>query len=212
MVALDIDGEFLWNEPVDVILNPVGYYKLDAVDSPNAVCYVWVENDHNREHVQQQWGQRISADGERMWGDRGSAIQARNCDQSSITTDGNGGVITVVEYNPTVQMINRNGEIGVVLETGVDDFDKQRSPKLSPQLFIYPNPGNTHFRIEYETGIPNEMFSYGIYNLLGRTIKTGIMMGGHTIINDLSPFSSGEYILRLQSARRTVSTRFLLIK
>ena len=214
VVSLDIDGEYLWDEPVDIITSQVSAGSLDAVDSFEGVCYVWREAAEREDGWRlQQWGQRISADGERLWGDRGRAIQARNVDQSSITTDGNGGVITVVEYNPTVQMINRNGEIGVVLETPVDqDNDKHKSLNFSPQLFIYPNPGNTHFRIEYETGIPNEMFSYGIYNLLGRTIKTGIMMGGHTIINDLSPFSSGEYILRLQSARRTVSTRFLLIK
>jgi hypothetical protein len=202
VVALDIDGEFLWDEPVDVILNPVGYYKLDAVDSHNAVCYVWTENAERGNGVRQQ-----------QWGDRGRAIQARNVDHSSITTDGNGGVITVVEYNPTVQMINRNGEIGVVLETPVDDDKcKQKSLNLSPQLLISPNPGNTHFRIEYDTGIPGEMFSYGIYNLLGRTIKTGKMLGGHYLVDDLSRFSSGEYILRLQSTRTTVSTRFLLVK
>jgi len=112
-----------------------------------------------------------------------------------------------------VQMINRNGEIGVVLETPViDDTNKHKSSILSPQLFIYPNPGNTHFRIEYDTGIPNEWFSYGIYNLLGRTLKTGMIRGGYTIINDLTSFSSGEYILRLQSPRTSVSIRFSLIK
>ncbi|NQT33628.1 T9SS type A sorting domain-containing protein, partial [bacterium] len=215
VVALDVNGEFFWDEPVDVILNPANYEKLDAADSDGGVCYVWRDIAGDREDggPVQQWGQRINIAGERLWGDRGRAIQARNCDQSSITTNGNGGVITVVEYNPTVQMINRNGEIGVVLENNVgDDNNKQKSSILSPQLFIYPNPGNTHFRIEYDTGIPNEIFSYGIYNLLGRTIKTGIMRGGNTMVNDLSPFSSGEYILRLQSPRTTVSTRFLLIK
>ena len=215
VTALDINGEYLWDEPVDVILNPNSYGKLDAVDSDDAVCYTWRDINNNREDgvSVQQWGQRISINGERLWGDRGRAIQARNCDQSSITTDGNGGVITVVEYNPTVQMINRNGEIGVVLPVSVDDnFDKSKSSVPSPQLFIYPNPGNSQFRIEYDTGIPGETYNYGIYNLLGRTIKTGMMVGGHYTVNDLSRFSSGEYILLLQSSRMTVSTRFLLIK
>ncbi|MDP8237722.1 MAG: T9SS type A sorting domain-containing protein, partial [Candidatus Hatepunaea meridiana] len=178
------------------------------------VCYVWTENaERENGGIQQQWGQRISAAGERLWGDRGRAIQARNVDASSITTDGNGGVITVVEYNPTVQMINRNGEIGVVLENSVDDkIGKQKSSQQSRQLFLYPNPGNSQFRIKYDIGIPGEMFSYGIYNLMGRKLMTGKLMGNHLIVNDLSRFSSGEYILRFQSPRTTVSTRFLLIK
>ena len=214
VVALNIDGEYLWDEPVDVILNPASYFKLDAVDSHSGVCYVWTENaERENGGIQQQWGQRISAAGERLWGDRGRAIQARNVDHSSITTDGNGGVITVVEYNPTLQMINRNGEIGVVLPVSVeDDFDKPKSSLPSPQPFIYPNPGNSQFRIKYDTDIPDEMFSYGIYNLMGRKLMTGMMVGNHYTVNDLSRFSSGEYILLLQSPRTTVSTRFLLIK
>jgi len=151
VVSLNIDGEYFWDEPVDIITNQVHYFKLDAVDSFEGVCYVWRENaDRGNGVRQQQWGQRISAEGERLWGDRGRAIQARNVDQSSITTDGNGGVITVVEYNPTVQMINRNGEIGIVLPVSVDDdIDKSKSSVPFPQPFIYPNPSNSRFRIEY---------------------------------------------------------------
>ena len=210
VVALDIDGEVMWEEPVN-INDTLTAAPIDAVDSQDGVCYVWRDSDQAREVIIQQWGQRINIAGERLWGDRGRAIQARSLDRFSIATDGNGGVITVVELAPTVQMINRNGEIGVVLETSVKE-DKRKSLNLSPQLFIYPNPGNTHFRIEYDTGIPNELLNYGIYNLLGRTIRTGAIRGGHTVINDLSPFSSGEYILRIQSPRQTVSTRFLLVK
>ena len=215
VVALDIDGENYWDEPVDVILNPADYGKLDAVDSDSGVCYLWrdVWGDRENGGSVQQWGQRISLEGERLWGARGQAVQARNVDRSSITTDGNGGVITVVEYNPTVQMINRNGEIGVLLEVGVDDdtgIHKSFIP--NPQLYIYPNPGNSQFTIEFATGIPNEMFNYCIYNLMGRTITTGMMFGSHHLVNDLTRFSSGVYILQLQSPRMTVSKRFSLIK
>ncbi|MDP8241194.1 MAG: T9SS type A sorting domain-containing protein [Candidatus Hatepunaea meridiana] len=213
VVTLDADGEFLWDEPVDVILNPVGFGSLDAIDSGSGVCYVWRDTDPDREGITQQWGQKISAEGERLWGDRGRAIQARNVSQSSITTDGNGGIITVVEYNPTVQMINRNGEIGVVLENAVDDeVDKPKPLKKPHQLYLYPNPGNSQFRIEFDSRFLNANATYDIYDLMGRSVRSGMIGGRQYIFEDMSPFSSGEYILRLQSPRTTVSTRFLLIK
>jgi len=216
VVALDIDGEFFWEEPVDIILNPGAYFRLDAADSDSGVCYTWVDNDSNRENggnPQQHRGQRISLNGERLWVDRGRAIQDRSTWDESITTNGNGGVITVVEPGPTIQMINRNGEIGVVLPVGVEEKnDNQKLPKHSPKLNIYPNPGNSHFQIEFDTGNRNEMFSYSIYNLMGRAITTGMMMGAPYMVNDLSRFSSGEYILQIQSQRSNVSTRFFLVK
>ena len=110
-------------------------------------------------------------------------------------------------------MINRNGEIGVVLPVGVDEEnDNQIPPEPSPKLNIYPNPGNSHFHIEFNTGFPNESYNYNIYNLMGRNIMSGILINSPFLVNDLSRFSSGEYILRLQSQRNSVSTRFSLIK
>ncbi len=107
--------------------------------------------------------------------------------------EGGGMEIAQFEYRPN----------GIVIPPPIE---------ISRYVTIYPNPGNTHFRIEYDTGIPNEIFNYRIYNLLGRSIKTGIMMGGHLRIEDLSRFSSGEYILRLQSPHTSFSTKFSLIK
>jgi len=215
VVTINVNGDLIWEEPTDVILNPESYTKLEAVNSYNGVCYVWRDIDDDRENggSDQQFGQRISLEGERLWGDRGRAIQNRTVWYSSITTDGNGGVITVVESNPTIQMINRNGEIGVVLEVGVDEKnDKQKPRKQAPKLNIYPNPGNSHFQIEFDTGFPNESYNYSIYNLMGRTLMSGILINSPYVVNDLSRFSSGEYILRLQSQRYDVSKRFSLVK
>jgi len=216
VVALNVDGEFFWDEPVSVKLSRSSYFRLNAIDSDFAVCYVWRDGDDRENGPRiQQWGQRISLDGERMWGDHGRAIQARNVSTSFLTSDGNGGVITLADpdVSPTLQMINRNGEIGVVLPVSVgDDIDNRKSSIQNPQLNIYPNPGNSYFRIEFDTVIPNEMFRYHIYNLMGKSIKTGTMIGVPYLVEDLSRFSSGEYILQLQSQRTTASTRFLLIK
>lgn len=213
--AIDVDGELFWDEPVDIITFDIGLAYLDAVDSDHSVCYVWREAVPDREdgRIVQQWGQRINLNEECLWGDRGRAIQARSIWKSSITTDGNGGVISVVEHGPSVQMINRNGEIGVVLEVGIDEnIDRSDPTKLSPQLQIYPNPSNSFFKIEFDNRLPNEVFSYDIYNLMGRSVLRGMMMGSPYLVNDLSPFASGEYILMLESTKSRISKRITLIK
>jgi hypothetical protein len=111
-------------------------------------------------------------------------------------------------------MMNRNGEIGVVLDpvSVKDDFGFFGQINHPSKLSIFPNPGNSHFKIEFETKYPNEVFSYTIFNLTGRSVSSGKLNGFPYMVNDMSNFSSGEYILMLQSDRRTVSTRFLLVK
>lgn len=63
--AINISGELIWLEPIDVIIPPpADYYQLDAVDSENGVCYVWKEADEREIGGNwQQWGQRISLNG-----------------------------------------------------------------------------------------------------------------------------------------------------
>ena len=213
VVALDIDGELLWGEPVDVALNSISYGRLEAVDSDSGVCYAWVDTDHDRESVQQQFGQRISLDGERLWGDRGRAIQARTVWNSSISTDSNGGVITVVDFPTSVQMINRNGEIGVVLPVGIDDeIDKHKPSRLSPQLFIYPNPANSLTTLKFTTPTIRDM-TLKFYDLQGRLLFDDfIQPGALTHPLDISVFPSGSYILQLQSGAIGSSRTLSIIK
>ncbi|NQT33629.1 T9SS type A sorting domain-containing protein [bacterium] len=218
VVAFDTDGEQLWDEPVDVITTLIGAGLLDAVDSHGGVCYVWSEAAEREEGWRlQQWGQRISADGERLWGDRGRAIQARNVDHSSITTDGNGGIITVVEYSPSAQMINRNGEIGVVLPVSVDDdFDKSKSSVPSPQLFIYPNPLNSHTTIYFT--LPHAGYtSLAIYNPLGRFVREltphrWMDAGNHSVGFDGISLASGTYYIYVNSNGNTIYRPINLVK
>jgi hypothetical protein len=219
VVSLDIGGEYLWDEPVDIQLNPVGYGALDAVDSNGGVCYVWRDVDPDRENIQQLSGQRISVDGERMWGDRGRAIQARNVERSSITTDGNGGIITVVEPRPTVQMINRNGEIGVVLEVGVDDeIDRPNPFGLSPQLFIYPafpNPFNSTTEISFNLSADAQI-RLTIHDIQGRELAVlqdgNEIAGTHAVSWDATGLASGVYFCRLQSEGKTATVKLAMIR
>ena len=216
VISFDEDFELHWDEPLDVIISPDGYGSVDVIDSDSSVCYVWRDRDPDRENsIIQQWGQRIGVNGERLWDDRGRIIQNHGIWRQSATTDGNGGVITIVEFVfPAVQMMNRNGEIGVVLDpVGVsDDFDFVGQINHPAKLSIYPNPGNSYLNVELSPVFPNEAFNYRIYDIIGRSVTTGTIRDFPYLVKDIARFSSGEYVLWLQSRRTTVSTRFFLIK
>jgi len=213
VVALDINGGGLWDGPVDIKSDGIYYSKLNAVESYNSVCYAWIDRDPNRrengEWVNQIWGQRISADGNRLWGDRGSAIIARVPSGSNYlyttTTDGAGGMITALSYNSSLQMINRNGEIGVVLDpVGVDEEIDNRNPAIpSPILNIYPNPVNSHTNILFS--LPHAGFtSLEVYDPLGRLIeeltpRRWMNAGNHSVSLDGMGFASGTYYIFVNS-------------
>ena len=212
--AFDVEGELFWEEPVDVITSDVGYTTLAAVDSDGAVCYIWRQiDDPHMGGRPQQWGQRISLDGERLWGDHGRAVQARNVSGRSIVTDGNGGMITVVDGFPTIQMMNRNGEIGVVLEVGIDgNFDKLDPKKLSPHLHIYPNPANSMTTLSFSRPF-NQNMTLKFYDLQGRLLLNNLIHPGvsaHPL--DISTFPTGNYILQTKSGKTTSSQTLQILK
>ena len=215
VVALDVDGEQFWNEPVDVILTPAGYNRFDAVDSDSNVCYVWRDIDQERQQTQQQFGQRINIDGERLWGDRGRAIQARRISGTSITTDGNGGVITVVWYNPTIQMINRNGEIGAVLPNSVNDRDIEMLIPNFPNITAYPNPFNSHLQINFSLPVTG-LTSLKVFDISGREVETlmnsDLKPGYYSEAWDAKNIPSGIYLLKLQAGERTRIRKVVLTR
>ena len=200
VMAIDVDGELLWDEPVDIILDPAGYGRLDAVNSDCGVCYLWVDTDPDREESQAYLGQRININGERLWGDRGQAVQARSVlgNRNSNTTDCNGGVITEVEERPTLQMINRNGELGVVLPVSV----KKKAPVTMTYSLIraYPNPFNSQVTLSFTLPFISQVY-LSIHDLQGRTIKQWSkqtsVAGANKLIWEASDVSSGVYFAEL---------------
>jgi len=211
-VSFNIDGELLWDEPVDIASNVTSYGSLIAVGSDSGICYVW--QDYEPDRSWQLWGQRISISGERLWGDRGLSIQTRFPSRISATTDCNGGVITIGDYvHPAAQMMNRNGEIGMALPVSVrDEDDPQRFTEYPRLPLIYPNPCNSQLRIVFDDEANGETLRYRIYNLTGRLVSDGIMNGVPYRVEDLSRLSSGEYMLQVQTSRATTIKRFSLVK
>jgi len=214
VVALDINGEFLWNNPIDIASQGFRSSDLVAVDSDSGVCYAWSAYEQNSNPPRQQWGQRIGLQGEHLWGERGRAIQTNIPLHQSATTDCNGGVITIRDFvYPNVQMMNCNGEIGAVLPVNVnDDGGSLRNPPPNSQPIIFPNPCNSKLRIIFDDRIKKDIFRYNIYNVLGCSITNGIITGVPYWAEDISRFPSGEYILQIQTLRTTTSKRFSLVK
>jgi len=206
--------ELQWEEPLDVINSAANSGSIFGTDSDSSVCYTWRDSDTSRDNINELWGQRIGLNGERLWDERGRAINSRG-HRHSAATDCNGGVITNVDFNfPALQVMNRNGEIGVVLDrVGIGDdrgFNGRPNPK--PQLNVYPNPGNSYLHVKLTPVLPNEIFMCQIYDLMGRSVTAGTIRGFPYLVKDLSDFSSGDYILRLQSSRMTVAQKFSLVK
>jgi len=217
VISLNVDGQPNWGEPIDGITSPIGYNRLVAVNSDDGICYVWCDVEDREDGGQriQQWGQRISFDGERLWGDRGRAVQTRGVAQNFVISDGAGGAITLIQYVNfhTVQMINRDGEIGVVLPVGVED-DYSNDPAL-PGAFsveLYPNPVNSHFRIVFDAAVPNQAFAYNLFDGTGRSVRSGVIPNAGSFEGDLSQLSSGQYFLKLESGKFSVTKGFRLVR
>ena len=111
-------------------------------------------------------------------------------------------------------MMNRNGEIGVVLDpvSVDDDFVFSDQINYPSKLNIYPNPMNSFLNVEFSPVFADETFKYRISDLSGRSVIAGRILNFPYLVKDLSDFSSGEYILPLQSPQSTISKRFFLIK
>ncbi len=210
-VALDLDGEFLWESP-EVIVLSAGYQNhLAGVDSEGGICYVWADWEERERPSTQVWGQRISNEGERLWGDRGIPLIYDDGEALKAVTECNGGMI--VANLRLLQMVNRDGEIGVVLPVGVGD-DYSNDPAL-PGAFsveLYPNPVNSHFRIVFDAAVPNQTYSYSLFDGAGRSVDSGEILSVGSFEGDLSQLASGQYFLRLKSKKASVTKGFSLVR
>jgi len=210
VISFDVDGAFHWNDPVDVALSASNFGNLIGVDSDSSVFYIWHDGDRDRgDRSIQQWGQRISLNGERMWEDQGRAIQTRTPWHHSATTDCNGGVITIVEFAyPAVQMMNRNGVIGAVLPPVSVHEDRHDSyPKISIIGSVYPNPFNSSSTLSFTLPSPGR-YTLSAFDLAGRDagrIAEGVLPVGTHSLRWTAP-GAGVWFVRLSDGKGNAAT------
>lgn len=63
--------------------------------------------------------------------------------------------------------------------------------EMSPSSKVYPNPSDHYIMIE----LPENAYSYSIYNSLGQKMLTRTIKVGGQVLEDISSFSTGTYLL-----------------
>jgi hypothetical protein len=92
------------------------------------------------------------------------------------------------------------GEVEDYCVNIMDDPSALTIAPAAPQLFAYPNPTNDLLNISYRTG---EDVFYTIYDLTGRSLKTGLIKNGFEQV-DISLLNAGMYILKLDANKGQV--------
>ena len=100
-------------------------------------------------------------------------------------------------------------------EAELDQFGQAELPAQFT-LEAFPNPFNPSTQVQYD--LPEHGFvTLRIYNVLGQEVKTLMdhvehEAGSYAIRFDASGMTSGVYIVRLQSARHTMTRKILLAR
>ncbi len=71
---------------------------------------------------------------------------------------------------------------------------------------VYPNPANSYLRLDINS---DEMFTYHIYDALGRSVKTGLYQQGQTI--DVRGLNAGLYHLQLRDLKELLGMKRVLL-
>lgn len=148
------------------------------------------------------YAQKLTTDGERLWGENGIQFSDRLADYADYVSDTKGGFIKVwIEglQGSWVQQVSKNGNLGEII-TNVET-EQNELLKYYELYQNYPNPFNPTTIISYS--IPTQAkVTLKIFDVLGREVGTLVNQiqhaGKHEIVFDGSGLSSGVYFYRLR--------------
>jgi hypothetical protein len=116
------------------------------------------------------------------------------------------------EYDPYTM----NRVLNELLLTDIKGRDENNSIPRNLNLRIYPNPTNSHVKVEFDPGFPGE-YQLMIYDISGRRIYSQTVQGKIAGKREefgisLSGNSSGIYFITLQSDYQTQTKKLILVR
>jgi len=188
-----------------------------APDGQGGIIACWAEQ---RAGPMKVYAQRISSNGERLWGEQGVLVSIAPGDQRrpAIASDGAGGAIIAWEddrYDPSGDIFAQR-----VLADGRVGFPPEPSPSPSADIVVYPNPAKSASTVHFVIPDPT-VSSVSIHDMTGRLVSN-IPLGAHAtgaattvdwVITDQHGGQPrpGIYFARAQSAQGSWKTRFVIM-
>ena len=215
VARIDNDGVSFWDEPVTLCDSLASGYDFCAVAGIDAVNYAFQDTRREGEDsIYYFKGQQISLEGVLSWSEGGIPIETGNQDVVVSTTDSNGGMIIATgPYPIEVNMINKNGELGRVLDEAVYLEELHRSQRVKAVVTIYPQPANAYLTVRIrEISHLNKSFSLALFDVCGRTVANYQVNRNHLLTFPLFNLPSGDYFILFESLDVQSAFKFTIQK
>ena len=213
LYCFNLQGEAIWDTPV--------YYRGENIPgtigivafAEDGLCLTWKETrEVDGDSVSTLIAQKISLDGDQLWGDRGVLLAYGHDDLIRATDDSNGGIIIIGSTGGISRcyLVNRIGEMGIPWEY-VPPFSNP-SLKQHASVSLYPNPsrGSVQIAVDYPSFSREQTALFALYDLDGRVVKRGNLSTLPSGLLSLSEFPTGQYILRVEVAGTSITQKFTI--
>ncbi len=203
------DGELLWDSYAILGDSLASRGRFVGVAGINSVNYVWQNSIENISTIK---GQQVSLEGEKMWEFGGVTLDSGWHYTMTITSDCNGGAIIATDSFPIeLYMVNRNGELGIVLDDYVPDITITTPVEFD--ILIYPQPANAILRLDFTSHFPiNGSIGYKIFDVAGRLYQSGSLTKSSLQTLSLTNLPTGSYFLQFDSQTAILNRKVTIQK
>ncbi len=218
-------GVIVWENPLQIASGGLyAIYNMKCDSNGNVTVVFGDFNSHSgSQHIK---AQRVTLEGDKLWGEEGAIISARESEKGFSVPivhgveDGN--IIVWTNLHPWDgwdlygQYVNQYGNIG---PTSISS-EQSELPVQSILMRAYPNPFNPRATIVYDIPVQSEVL-LTIYDISGREIKTLVDMfqpsGHYEILWDAKItsgklVSSGTYFLKLQAGHHFQTMKLVYLR
>ena len=186
-------------------------FNLRGIKSDNnSAIYVWFDRRDVNGQTSSIFAQRIDDECNQLWDEDILIYNRQGVSIGDIVTDCQGGaIISTRGFPKRLMQVNRNGELGKPLT--VSDISPPTIPSET-QVNIFPNPANSFISVSVLSS-ERLIDRILIFDLQGRAVRTTRLnrSGSETVLN-LSDLSSGEYIVQVQTSRKSFNRTINILK